>query len=74
VAPLALVIDTRASRLTQPQKRIYLKLACLMGMKLLLETSSLFRGFVEENAHRKLASHSSLLREFVLSALFCLRC
>jgi len=39
-------------------------------MQLLFGTSSWIWGFVEDNASRKSASHSSLFRDFVLSALF----
>ena len=46
---------------------IYLPLSCLVWRMQLffLETSHLIRGFVEDNAHRRSASHSSLLRNFV---------
>jgi len=39
-----------------------------MGMMQLffLETSSLLRAFVEDNAHRKSASHSNLFRNFYI--------
>jgi len=37
-------------------------------IQLFLEISSLIRGFVENNAYCKSASHSSLFPEFVLSA------
>jgi len=33
-----------------------------------LNTSNLTRGFIEDNAYRKSTSHSSLFRDFVLSA------
>jgi len=39
-------------------------------MQLFLETSSLIRGLVEDNAHRRSASCSSLFRDFVLYILF----
>jgi len=42
----------------------------LEGSNCLLETCSLIRRFVEDNAYRKSASHSSLFRDFVLPALF----
>ena len=40
------------------------------GYNRFLKTCGFIRGFVEDNANRKLASHSSLFRDFFLSALF----
>jgi len=71
--PLALVIDARVSpNLEIKHKKQNNNLFAIMLLDgkdatVFLETSNFIRGFVEDNVHRKSASHSRLSGDFVLS-------